>query len=47
MIKVYVNGEYYVRFDNQEQLDSWVQKMDDEFFFENSVQYKYEQDRDE
>ena len=41
MIKVYVNGEYYVSFENQEQLDSWIQRQDNDFLMDNAISINY------
>ena len=42
MIKVYINGEWVLTFDNQEQVDNWIQKMDAEWLNSNRIEYYYE-----
>ena len=44
MIKVYVNGEWYITFDNQEQLNNWTQAQDLYFNIENEIQIEYVED---
>lgn len=45
MIKVFINGEYYITFDNQEQLDNWVQAQDLYFCIHNDIAIEYEEQK--
>ncbi len=42
MIKVYVDGEYYARFENEEQLDNWYQAQGYDFALNADVHIEYE-----
>ncbi len=42
MIKVYVNGEWVMTFDNQEQVDNWIQSCDVDFLNGNNIEFRYD-----
>lgn len=47
MIKVYINNEFVLRFDNEYQLDNWYQTQDTNFGLENYIEIEYENDEEE
>lgn len=42
IIKVIENNEWVMTFENQEQLDNFIQRMPVEYFNENDIEYIYE-----
>lgn len=44
MIKVYINGEWLLTFDNQEQVDIWVQACDCDYLNNNDITFEYEEE---
>ena len=44
MVKVYVNGEWMMTFDNQYQLDNWYQAQDMDYVLSNQFEIEYEEE---
>lgn len=42
MIKVYINNEWFLTFDNQEQVDKWIQGCDCDWLNSNNITFEYE-----
>ena len=42
MIKVYINNEWVLTFDTQEQVDKWIQSCDCDYLNGNDITFEYE-----